>query len=451
MQVLSIDDILNATEGELISGNPDELIKEITTDSRKSGEGVLFVPLMGEKVDGHSFIDSALERGAISLSQYDKDYKGTVIKVRDTKKALGDIARYYKLKYPVRTVGITGSVGKTTTKDMIYAVMNEEFCSHKTPNNYNNDIGVPLTIFGIEEEHSAAVIEMGMNHFGEISYLTSIVKPECAVITNVGMSHIENLGSREGIFRAKMEITEGFTKANTLIVNGDNEYLRKIEDTEYKVIKFGMNRANDVYAKDIVNNGLLGVEFTAVYDGGEIHIEVSQPGVHNVYNALSAVCVGLALEIEPEKIAMGLRNCQYTASRLEIIRCGDIEIINDCYNSSPDSVRAAFKVMAETNKESKVAILGDNLEMGDFAIKAHYELGKDAVDSGITMLITAGEFAEEIARGARDNGLGAVVSYKTTDELCQRVTELVPKNSCVLIKASHGMNFYKITDALKSL
>lgn len=450
MQILSVEDILKATDGAVLCGGNEANIKDITTDSRKAGAGTLFVPLKGEKTDGHNFIHQAVAAGAMSLTEKDIDIAdGTVIKVPDTKKALGDIARYYKEKYLLPSVAITGSVGKTTTKDMISAVLGEKYNTHKTPNNFNNDIGVPLTIFGIEEHHNMAVIEMGMNHFGEIEYLADIARPDCAVITNIGMSHIENLGSREGIFRAKMEIVKNFTKDNTLFVNGDNEYLATISGTDYNVVKFGIDSRNDIYAKDIKNNGLMGVEFTVVHKDGSFRVNVKQPGIHNIYNALSAIAVGLHMGVSEAQCSKGLENCQYTASRLEIIKENGIEIINDCYNSSPDSVRAALRVMTQTTMPYKVAVLGDILEMGEFAPKAHYELGVDVYDCGVDMLITAGKNAMEIARGAKDSGMRNVISYPTTDELVKDIKNLIKTESCVLIKASHGMEFIKLTEELK--
>lgn len=452
MQVLSVKDIIKATKGILVSGTADVEIEKITIDSRETGPGVLFVPLKGEKRDGHDFIESALDAGAMTLSERTDVYgNGTVIKVADTRKALGDIARYYKIKYPVKSVAITGSVGKTTTKDLVYSVIAQGYNTHKTPNNFNNDIGVPLTIFGMEEGTEAAVIEMGMNHFGEISYLSDIARPDCAIISNIGMSHIENLGSQEGIFRAKMEMAERFTDKNTLFVNGDDKFLGSIDNTTYKVVRFGMADTNDVYAKDIVNKGLSGTEFTVVYSGGEFRCEVRQPGEHNIYNALAAVCAGLHFGLAEAQITAGVRDCVYTSSRLEITEHKGMEIINDCYNSSPDSVRAALKVMQHTVKTRRVAVLGDILEMGEYAKDAHFELGKSVKEIGIDLLVTAGENAKYIADGAKEAGLLDVMSFASTDELKAVVGEIVKSGDCILVKASHGMEFYKITDQIKSV
>ncbi|MGM9935990.1 MAG: UDP-N-acetylmuramoyl-tripeptide--D-alanyl-D-alanine ligase [Candidatus Ornithomonoglobus sp.] len=456
MQVLTIKDILRATKGEIISKTSNSAgleITGITRDSREVSEGVLFVPLKGEKVDGHDFVKSALEHGA-SAALTEKDIeraKGTLIRVKDTRKAMGDIARYYKKKYFVPSVAITGSVGKTTTKDMVYAVLSAHYNTLKTPNNFNNDIGVPLTIYGLREEHEMAVIEMGMNHFGEIEYLAGIALPDAAIITNIGMSHIENLGSQEGIFKAKMEITKLFTEKNTLFVNGDDKFLKTVTGGPYSVVKYGLDPSNDVYAKDIENNGRSGVEFTVVYDGGEFRAAVTQPGIHNVYNALAAVCAGLHFGVSVEECIKGLKECEYTSQRLEIIEHNGIEIINDCYNSSPDSIRAALKVLKASSKNNKIAVLGDVLEMGDFAEKAHYDLGKDIAQSGIDLLVTAGENASKIAEGAKDNGFDNVKVYETTADAAEAIAGIAGAGDSVLVKASHGMHFEKITDILKTL
>ena len=434
MQTLSVWDIVKATNGKLICGSDTGGIHTITTDSRKACNGVLFIPLKGEKADGHDYILQAVEKGAIAISEREITCDATIIKVRDTRIALGDIARYYKMKYPIKSVSITGSVGKTTTKDLVYSVISQKYKTHKTPNNFNNDIGVPLTIFGIEREHKAAVIEMGMNHFGEISYLSDIARSESAIITNIGMSHIENLGSQEGIFKAKMEITEHFDADNTLIVNGDDEYLKTICNVPYKLIRFGMSEKNDVYAKDIMNRGFC--------------CTITQPGEHNIYNALAAVCAGLNMNVTETDIANGIKNCEYTASRLEISEHNGIEIINDCYNSSPDSVRAALKVMTYTVKSRRVAVLGDILEMGEYAKDAHFALGKTVKDLSVDLLITVGDNAKYIAEGAKSAGMENVISYSSTDTLVEDINNLVKNGDCVLIKASHGMQFHKVTDTI---
>lgn len=453
MQTMTIDDILKATGGKFLSGAADKEIKDITTDSRKAAEGVLFIPLIGEKFDGHEFIKAAFDLGAAAVlteKETELFIGKTIIRVDDTLKALGDIARYYKINHNVPTVAVTGSVGKTTTKDMLASVLARKYNTLKTQKNFNNEIGLPWTIFGLEKEHEAAVLEMGMNHFGEIEYLASIGRPDVAVITNIGQSHIENLGSREGIFKAKMEITKLFTKDNTLIVNGDDDFLSNTKGMdEYKVVYYGItNPENDVYAKDIENNGLEGIRFTAVADGREYNIEVNIPGEHNVYNALAAICVGREFDVPMDKIIEGIRSFKLTEMRLAVEKYEGITIINDCYNASPDSIRAALKVLSTAESERKIAILGDVLEMGDFAQQAHYELGRAVVESGADMLITAGENMKHLAQGAKDSGMENVVTFDKTLEVCNFVKEEIKSGDAVLIKASHGMHFEEVYSAI---
>lgn len=453
MQSMTITEILEATGGKLLSGDENKKIKDITTDSRKSAPGVLFIPLVGEKFDGHEFIKAAIDLGAeavLTHKETDLLIDKTIIKVDDTRIALGNIAKYYKAKHKVPTVAVTGSVGKTTTKDMIYSVMSKKYNTLKTEANYNNDIGLPLTVFSLEAAHEAAVLEMGMNHFGEIEYLAGIGRPDVAVITNIGESHIENLGSREGIFKAKMEITKLFDKDNTLIVNGDNDFLSKVsKDCGYKVVYYGMNNPdNDIYAKNIVSHGLKGITFTAVANGKEYEAEVAVPGKHNVYNALAAICVGLEFGIGMEQIIEGIRDFTLTGMRMEITEYNGAQIINDSYNASPDSIKAALSVLGSTDNERKIAIMGDVLEMGDFAKDAHYNLGREVVKNGVDILITAGENMKYLAQGARDEGMKNVISFDKTLDVCNYIKDKIKPGDAVLIKASRGMHFEEVYSAI---
>lgn len=453
MQSMTIAEVLEATGGKLLSGDRNKVIQDITTDSRKPAAGLLFIPLVGDKFDGHEFINAAFDLGAeaaLTHKETELLIDKTIVKVEDTRKALGDIAKYYKAKHNVPTVAVTGSVGKTTTKDMIYSVMAKKYNTLKTEANHNNDIGLPLTVFSLEKAHEAAVLEMGMNHFGEIEYLASIGRPDVAVITNIGESHIENLGSREGIFKAKMEITKLFNKNNTLIVNGDDDFLSTVKGQEnYKVVYYGINNPdNDIYAKDIVNHGLKGVDFTAVADGKEYKVEVSVPGKHNVYNALAAICVGLEFGISMDQIVEGIRNFQLTGMRMEITDYNGAQIINDSYNASPDSIKAALSVLGSVDNMRKIAIMGDVLEMGDFAKDAHYNLGKEVVDNGVDVLITAGENMKYLAKGARDSGMQDVISFDKTLDVCNYIKDKIKSGDAVLIKASRGMRFEEVYNAI---
>lgn len=452
MQKLTIDDILKATGGTLLCGSTAAEFSEITTDSRKAAEGVLFIPLVGDKFDGHEFIPAAFEMGAsVVLTHRDIEpmIGKTIIKVNDTFTALADIARYYKEKYNVPTVAVTGSVGKTTTKDMLHAVLSTKYRTLKTEGNFNNEIGLPLTVFRLEKEHERAVLEMGMSHFGEIEKLASIGKPDVAVITNIGMSHIENLGSQEGIFKAKMEITKLFDENNVLIVNGDDKFLSQTKGKgRYKVVCYGItNPENDVYARDIVNMGVNGTTFTAVADGKEYRVEVKAAGEHNVYNALAAICVGREFGVPMENIIEGIKNFKLTAMRMSVEEINGMTLINDCYNASPDSIRAALKVLGSVEGKRRIAILGDVLEMGDFAPDAHYALGKNVCENA-EVLITTGENAAYIAEGAKAEGMKNVYSFPKTLETCNFVKDFVKAGDAVLIKASRGMHFEEIYNTL---
>lgn len=453
MQKLTINEIVKATGGTLVCGGKGE-IKEITTDSRKVTDGALFIPLAGERFDGHDFAAVALENGAAAVVTH-KDMAAvegkTIVRVSDTQKALADIARFYKQKYNVPTVSITGSVGKTTTKDIIHSVLGMKYNTLKTEGNYNNEIGLPLTVLRLEKETEAAVIEMGMSHFGEIERLAGIAMPDVAVITNIGMSHIENLGSREGIFKAKTEVTKQFGKDNVLIVNGDDDFLSKTKGMgEYRVVYYGIkNPDNDVFAKDIVNKGIDGTEFVAVTPQGEMKITVNSAGEHNVYNALAAICVGMEFDVPFEKIAEGIASFKLTAMRMSVEEKDGVTVINDCYNASPDSIRAALKVLSSVKDKRRIAILGDVLEMGDFAPKAHYALGTD-VKAGADVLITAGKNAGFIADGARDAGMTEVYAFADTDTAREFAGDFVKSGDAALVKASRGMHFEKIYNALIS-
>ncbi len=454
MQKLTINEIAEATGGRIVSGDGCMEIDYITTDSRKS-DGGLFVPIAGERLDGHDFIASAFDTGAVAvITHRDVSFpQKAVIRVKDTLEAFGDIARLYKAKYKIPTVAVTGSVGKTTTKDMIAGVLGERYSVLKTQGNFNNEIGVPITVLSIEKEHDMAVIELGMSHFGEIEKLTGIVKPDAAVITNIGMSHIENLGSREGIFRAKMEIVSGLPEGGALIVNGDDEYLKTVSDIKdgrYRLISYGIhNPACDVRAENIRSRGIGGTDFTAVTPAGNIEIKVNVAGEHNVYNALAAVCAGMETGVGAEDIARGIENFSLTAMRMSVEDMGGATVINDCYNASPDSVRAALKVLASAPAKRRIAVLGDILEMGDYAPNAHTELGQSVYESGADILVTAGENAARISKRAGELGLKETHAFDGADAAADFCRGLVKEGDAVLIKASRAMGFEKIYNAVK--
>lgn len=447
MRKFTVEEVKNACGGKYIkSGTGD--ISRVVIDSRQAEEGALFVPVKGERVDGHDYIKPAFEKGAAaSLCERDTAADGTLIRVHSTVDAIGKIAHAYKMKYNIPTVGVTGSVGKTTTKDMIAAVMSKLGPCLKTEGNFNNELGLPLTVFGLEEYHKSAVLEMGMSAPGEIHHLADIARPDVGVITNVGMSHIENLGSREGILRAKMEITDFFDESKLLIINNDNDMLGSISrDTEYKILTVGIENQADYTAREIKDYGIEGCEFIAVTPKESFRVRVRTAGVHNVYNALSAVAVGEHFAVPAQDIADAVESFELTAMRMTVEKMGGITLINDCYNASPDSIRASLKVLAKAAGR-RVAVLGDVLELGGFAEEAHLDIGKMCAGS-TDMLICAGENAKFIADGAKKAGAAEVMYFGTTEAAAIAAADTVCEGDTVLVKASRGMGFEKVCKAI---
>ena len=449
---LKISEILDVTGGELLCGGVDGVVKEITTDSRKAGKDTLFAAICGERVDGHDYIKSAVTQGAVCiLCEKDVACDCTAIKVENTIAALGKIARFIMRKICVPVVGITGSVGKTTTRDMTYAVVSKLFNTLKNYGNFNNELGVPLTVFTADEKTEAAVIEMGMDNFGEIERLSYIVNPTISVITNIGMSHIERLGSQENIYKAKAEIFKNTKSSGTVVINGDDKILMAHKsEISQKVITAGIkNIYADVVARDIETTKD-GVSFRACGMGKDFLVSLNIPGEHNVLNALLAIAVGLALEIPEKEIARALSDFSMTGMRMDIINTDRITIINDCYNAAPASVAAALSVLGKY-EDKKVAILGDIKALGDFSNKAHYDLGAEVVKNNVDILITIGTYARQIAQGAYENGMDSanIISADTVEEICPMLLDVIEDKSVVLVKASRAMKLERVTEYLK--
>lgn len=449
MQKWSVADILASCGGELISGDEGILIKDVVSDSRDVSEGSLFVAIKGERVDGHDFFDDVFKKGAAAVLS-EKDYitdKGAVVKVESTLKALGDIAKGYLEKYRVPVVAVTGSIGKTSTKDMISAVLSKKYSVLKNRGNRNSEVGMPLTVFELDSEHEIAVLEMGMEQFGEIHHLVDIARPEVAAITNIAMSHIENLGSQENILKAKLEVTDYFGEDNTLFVNGDDKFLKTVSGG-FKVKKYGTEEQCELRAENIVDNGLLGSEFVAVIGGEKQTVKVKAPGVHNVYNALVAIGVGMEFGVTPKEAADAISETELTDMRLSVEEVSGMTVIRDYYNAGPLSVKASLGVLESAKNQRKVAILGDMLELGEFSKTEHEKIG--ALASEIAdVLVTAGKEASAMADEARRMGMGTVYSFADTDSAADAITEIVRQGDCVLIKASRGMKFEKIYSKIK--
>jgi len=372
-----------------------------------------------------------------------------LIEVKDTEKAMGDIAKYYKGKFDIPYIGITGSVGKTTTRDMVYAAISSKFNTLKNEGNLNNHFGVPLTLFNLDESHECAVIEMGMSGFKEIEYLANIVDPQIGVISNIGLSHIENLGSQEGILKAKMEITTNFNSNNTLVVNGDDKFLATLKDKshEYNLKTFGFNKENDIYCESYKMNEE-NLIFICIIDGKEEEIFIPTVGEHNIYNAMSAILVGMSLGFSLEEIKKGLKNYKATKMRLDIVKNDKLTIINDAYNASPDSMEAALKVLGRY-KNRRVAILGDMFEMGEHAEYGHRLVGKSVINNA-DLLITIGNDSKFIGKEAINLGFSEenIHHFETKEDVINKIDNLLKDNDTVLLKASRGMKLEKIVEYL---
>lgn len=419
-------------------------VKTISTDSRVIDENTLFIALKGERFDANDFVDEVLEKNAkaVVCSRYNGN-SDKVILVEDTGKALLKIAKGYREKFKIPFVALTGSVGKTTTKGMVHAVLSEKYNTLKTQGNLNNEIGVPKTLFCLENSHEAAVIEMGMNHFNEISRLTDTVKPDIGIITNVGTAHIENLGSREGILKAKYEITEGMKKGAPLIINGDNDMLMNINTEDFEVIKFGIEQ-NDLYMK-AENIEFLpdGSKFTAVCEKERVNAFVPAVGVHNVYNSLCAMCVGKKLGFTLQESADALKNFAPEGMRQNVRKVMDYTFIEDCYNANPDSMKASLVTLNTIKKTRSIAVLADMLELGSFSGEAHYEVGKFAAEQNTDIVLTFGELSKLTKKGAEENGAVAK-SFVNKDELAEYLKSILKENDTILFKGSRSMKMEEI-------
>lgn len=430
--------------------NSQNIIKRVSIDSRDTDENTLFFAIKGERFDGHDFVKDVAEKGVGAVVCHKKtECSAPVIYVDDTKDALLDFASYYRSTFPdLLLIALTGSVGKTTTKEMVACVMEQKGETLKTEGNFNNEIGMPRTLFRLSETTKNAVIEMGMDGFGQISVLTRCAKPDCAIITNIGVSHIEILGSRDGILRAKLEILEGLKKGSPVFLNGDNDKLATVKLEDYKTVFFGIDNKNcDVLAENIKEIGL-STEFTAIKGDVRQKIVIPTVGIHNVYDALAAFAVGLEYEISPENIAKGLSNYKPSGMRQRIKEVRGITFIEDCYNASPDSQKAGLNSLCKIAKGRKIAVLGDMLELGSYSETAHRSVGEYAGECNIDILYTLGENSKYMADSAVKSGLKNVRSFTRKDELTNALLEELHGGDTILFKASRGMKLEEIFESI---
>ena len=432
-------------------------IEGVSIDSRKVTTNHLFIPLRGEQVDGHDYVEKAISGGAAAaLWQRDVPNPPTnlpIIMVENTEVALQELARAYRKQLKVKVIGVTGSNGKTTTKDMTAALLGTTYKVHKTSGNYNNHLGLPLTILSISEDTDVAVLEMGMSGRGEIEFLSKLAKPDIAIITNIGESHLLDLGSREEIANAKLEIITGLAEGGTLIYNGDEPLLRdKVEGqlNHLHVLSFGRTGTNDLYATSIQQ----GVKHTSYNIAGVLvgSYEIPVLGNHNVMNALAAMLVAKELKVEPSKMCEGLASVRLTNMRMEMVEGANGEkIINDAYNASPTSMRAAIELMEGLSGfNRKLLVLGDMLELGIQEQEFHSKIGEQISKEKIDKVFTFGPLAEHIAIGARKNfAVEDVLSFQDKESLIEELKKQIEPNDLILVKASRGMRLEEVAQALQ--
>ncbi len=452
MESISVGEIVKWSSGELISGDAEGIVTSVCVDSRQVQPGSLFVPIRGERVDGHDFIEEAFRRGA-GASLLDSSYKGskvcegTLISVDDTVKALQDIAKNYRKRFDIPVIGVTGSVGKSTTKEMTAAVLGSELDVLKTTGNYNGQIGLPLTLLNLESHHGAAVVEMGISKFGEMDRLADIACANIGIVTNIGVSHLENLKTSENICAEKLKLLKDYK--GKYYLNGDSPLLAgaaNLEDVTY----FGLNGSYKYSAQGIYF-GSDSTEFVLVAPDFKDDITIPCLGMHNVYNALAAIAVALDMGIHLDDIKLGLLGYKGLSMRQQILNIQGLNIIDDSYNASPDSVKSSVSVMrALPIKGKNIVVMSDMLELGERSEQIHYELGKYMAVEGIDVLITVGNLSKFIQRGADDSPIYIkTVHCKDNGDAFKEVMTFAEPGDKILVKGSRGMHTEEIVSMLR--
>lgn len=462
MKNMTLEQMATACNGTLIAKayEKDQTAAGIVIDSRQVQTGYVFVAISGARVDGHDFIPQVFAQGAFAVIS-EKELEapaGPYILVDSTKAALADLAAYYRSVLDIPVVGITGSVGKTSTKEMIAAVLSQKYKVHKTAGNFNNEIGLPLTVFQIPEDAQAAVLEMGISEFGEMTRLARVARPNISVITNIGICHLENLKTRDGILQAKTEMFEYLAEHATVVLNGDDDKLCTVERVQGNPpVFYGMSEdkpeaatyeRKSVYATEVENLGLEGVRFLLHLPQGSYPVQTFIPGVHNVYNACAAAAVGLALGLTVEEICQGIESAQTIAGRTNLIHAHDYLLIDDCYNANPVSMKAAIDVLVQA-KGRKIAVLGDMGELGENEEQLHYEVGAYIAKSQVDLLFTSGELCRHLKRGVTEHPhTVSCRQFDSRDELLEKLKETIQPGDTILVKASHFMGYQDIVKAL---
>ncbi|MBE5971799.1 MAG: UDP-N-acetylmuramoyl-tripeptide--D-alanyl-D-alanine ligase [Lachnoclostridium sp.] len=446
MEHVFVRDLTEATGGKLLCGNPEASVARIKLDSRQMEPGDLFVPIIGERVDGHKFIPQVLASGAAAVltSEHDavpEEYQTAAwIRVADTKEALQNIGRYLRARLALPLVGVTGSVGKTTTREMIAAALSAKYRVYKTPGNSNSQVGVPITISEISEMDEIGVIELGMSEPGELTVIAKIAKIDMAVITNIGITHIEQLGSRENIYKEKMTIQDGLREDGVLILNGDDDMLCETKGkAEVQTIYYGTGSNCDFRAENInLNDGP--AKFTAVHGEERQDVVLGVMGMHNVMNALAAIAVCHVNGMTMEEAAQGLKTFHGFKGRQQIHAGARFTILDDSYNASPASMKASLDVFKTLKPDSRhVAVLADMKELGDQVKEYHREVGVHTANTGVNLVVTLGEACHELAEGVRSVSKIPVVEFLNKEEIVAYLDEHLADGDCVLFKGSNSM------------
>lgn len=454
-----VKDVVEKCKGKLLYGDKNLILDNFCKDTREIKEGDIYLGIRGETFDGNLFYRDAFDNGAKccildSDIEIDPKYKDkTIVRVDNTVKCIQELAKYKRSLYNIPVIAITGSVGKTSTKDMIYSVVKQKYKTLRTRGNYNNEIGLPLTILGLKDEE-ALIVEMGMNHFGELSLLTNIAHPTMVVITNVGTAHIGNLGSRENILKAKLEILEGLDKDGILFINNDNDLLHdkcKELEEKYEVVTIGIDNDSDYMAKNIKDN-----IFSSRFDVGNkfSNIEVEVGGKAFVYNAMMAFAIGDKLGIDSINIREGISSFKLSSHRLDKkVNKRGTTVIDDTYNANYDSMREAIEMLGKVRDKRRIAILGDMLELGEYAIKLHADIGEVVCDNKLDILITVGDYSKYIADRAMELGFiqDYIYGFDREDESYDLLDSLLTDKDIVLVKGSHGINLVNVVEKIMEM
>ena len=452
MEAINLNDVIKAVQGTVLSGKIEaKQILSVATDSRDNMLQGLFVAIKGENTDGHKYIEGAAKNGAIAalvsdgLNEYVDDV--VYIKVQDTVKGLQDLAAWYRDQFNIPVVAITGSVGKTTTKDMVSSVLERKYNILKTQGNLNSEIGAPMTILGLNKSHEIAVIEMGMDHLRQIANISKIVKPDTAVITNVGVAHLEYLKTRENILKAKCEVFENMDEnAGLAILNKDNDMLCTV-DNNFKKVWFGKDKNANIYVENIE------IDYTDGVVKADLFVENKKydlvvPGLseHLVYAAMSAIAVGLRYNMTVEETLDGVLNYTHTKMRMDIYKLEDNTlVIDDTYNANPDSMKSLIDTVKQSNKQNKILILGDMFELGENSIELHKQVLEYGINTGATKIVVAGENMKKAVKRMQSN---VITAYENKEALIDAIDKIIEKDSIVALKASRGMKFENITEKI---